>query len=122
MENEILEEKPLIKPQKSSKNLIVIILVGATQGLLGLADLSMAYLYKDDFGMGPAEVSLAVSLTQIPWIIKPVWGFISDCFPILGRRRAPYMSIFGTIAISCWICMAYLVESALVAILVVTLI
>ena len=99
-----------------NSNLVVISLVALAQGVLGLADLSMSYLYKDDFGMSPAEVSMAVSLTNIPWIVKPLWGFTSDCFPIFGRRRAPYLIIFGSLAVISWIFMSVAVSTPFTAI------
>lgn len=91
--------KDLAQHSAFNSNVLVICLVAAAQGVLGLSDLSVRYLYKDDLEMSPAEVSMAVSLTNIPWIIKPLWGFTSDCFPIMGRRRAPYLAIFGVIAV-----------------------
>lgn len=30
-----------------------------------------------------------------PWMIKPIFGFISDAAPILGERRRPYLVICG---------------------------
>ena len=76
----------------------------------------MSYLYKDDFGMSPAAVSLANSLTGIPWIIKPLWGFISDCFPILGYRRKPYLTIFGFVGVCAWLFMSFVVSAPWMAI------
>jgi MFS family permease len=76
----------------------------------------MSYFYKDDFGMSPAAVSMANSLTAIPWIIKPFWGFISDCFPIFGYRRKPYLTIFGLVGVSAWVFMALVVNSSWMAI------
>lgn len=98
MASQDIEEEPLKgTPSKYSITAVVICLVGISQGFLGLSDLSMSYLYKDDFKMSPASVAFATSLASIPWIIKPLWGFISDCFPIMGRRRSPYLAIFGII-------------------------
>ncbi|RLN92900.1 hypothetical protein BBJ28_00009745 [Nothophytophthora sp. Chile5] len=41
-----------------------------------------------------AEGTIVVSATvlvQIPWCYKMFFGILSDCFPILGYRRRPYM-------------------------------
>uniref|UniRef100_H3GS27 Uncharacterized protein n=1 Tax=Phytophthora ramorum TaxID=164328 RepID=H3GS27_PHYRM len=38
-------------------------------------------------------VTSATVLVQIPWCYKMFFGVISDCFPILGYRRRPYMVI-----------------------------
>jgi folate/biopterin transporter len=88
---------------KSSINTVVIALIALSQGLLCMADLALSYMYKDDFKLSPAQVALFTSLMTIPWIIKPLWGFISDCCPILGKRRSPYLMIFGITGATCWI-------------------
>lgn len=116
------EEKLLKKESWWSGTMFVICMVAIAQGVLGLADLSMSYLYKDDFGMSPAQVSIANSVTSLPWIIKPVWGFISDCFPIAGKRRGPYLAIFGLVAVGAWVSMSMLVNSAIAAVIVMLVI
>lgn len=92
-------------------NTLVISLIAISQGLLCISDLALSYLYKDDLNLSPAQVALLVSLTNIPWIIKPLWGFISDCYPIFGKRRSPYLFIFGLIGSSAWIAMGTFVNS-----------
>jgi hypothetical protein len=72
----------------------------------GLSDLAMNYLYKDDLKLQPYEVSKINSIVFIPWIIKPVYGFISDSFPINGYRRKSYLFIFGIAVICCWLLMS----------------
>ena len=76
-------------------NPTVITFIAFSQGLLSLTDLATFYLLKDDLGFSPSKVSFFTSLVMIPWMIKPLWGFISDSFPILNKRRSPYLFIFG---------------------------
>ena len=40
-----------------------------------------------------AEVWLEIA--HLPWITKPLYGFVSDTFPIMGERRRPYLVICG---------------------------
>ena len=35
------------------------------------------------------------ALAHIPWMIKPLYGFFTDTFPIYGLRRRPYIVICG---------------------------
>jgi len=116
------DEKELLKGGSWGGNMVVICMVALAQGVLGLAELSMSYLYKDDFGMSPAQVSVATSITSLPWIMKPLWGFISDCFPIAGRRRAPYLAAFGMLGVTAWSCMSTMVNSPIAAILTMLII
>lgn len=54
------------------------------QGALGLARLATTFYLKDDLGMGPAESGALLGLASLPWVIKPVYGFLSDSVPIFG--------------------------------------
>ncbi|CAE8584243.1 unnamed protein product, partial [Polarella glacialis] len=65
------------------------------QGALGLAALAKPYLLKDELHLPPAEASVLLSLTYWPWLLKPVWGFIVDSFPIFGSRRRAYLVLAG---------------------------
>lgn len=39
------------------------------------------------------------------WIIKPLYGFISDGFPIGGQRRKPYLYICSLANFGIWLLM-----------------
>jgi len=90
---------------------LVVFLVSFSQGIQGLSDLALSYMYKDDLKLQPYEVSRISGLIGLPWIIKPLYGFISDSFPIFGYRRKPYLFIFGFIVSMCWILMSFYVDS-----------
>ncbi|KAE8682546.1 putative folate-biopterin transporter 6 [Hibiscus syriacus] len=40
-------------------------------------------------------VQLYIGLYYIPWIMKPIWGLLTDVFPIRGYRRRPYFVVAG---------------------------
>ena len=48
---------------------------------------------KDILHFNPADSSRANSLSYIPWMIKPIFGLISDSLPICGYRRKSYLLI-----------------------------
>lgn len=35
------------------------------------------------------------AIAHLPWMIKPLYGFVTDTFPIYGLRRQPYIVICG---------------------------
>ena len=35
------------------------------------------------------------AIAHVPWMIKPLYGLITDSLPIWGRRRRPYLIICG---------------------------
>lgn len=97
--------------QQIKMNYIVIILCGLSQGVQSLSDLALSYFYKDDLNLHPYEVSRIASIVSIPWIIKPVYGFISDSFPIFGFRRKPYLIIMAILVSICWTMMGLYVTT-----------
>ena len=52
------------------------------QGVLGLASLARTYYMKETLGLSPAEASALLGITSLPWVIKPVYGFLT------GARHA----------------------------------
>lgn len=94
-----------------STELIAILLVYFVQGILGLARLAVSFFLKDELALSPAEVSALLGIVAIPWMIKPLFGFISDGLPIFGYRRRPYLVLSGILGTSSWLIMATLVHS-----------
>lgn len=74
-----------------------IVLVYFVQGILGLSRLAKDFFVKDELGLDPAQASLIFSASSIPWLVKPLWGFISDSIPLFGYRRKSYLALCGAI-------------------------
>ncbi|GMF59694.1 unnamed protein product [Phytophthora fragariaefolia] len=53
-----------------------------------------------------AQVAAAKELVILPWSFKVFYGIMSDCFPIMGYRRRPYMVIGWVICIAMLLLMA----------------
>ena len=102
-----------------SAELFGILTVYFVQGILGLARLAVSFFLKDDLGLTPAEVAALTGITALPWIIKPVFGFISDGLPIFGYRRRPYLILSGFLGCASWLALATLVDDAFTATLVI---
>lgn len=94
-----------------SVELIAILTVYFVQGILGLARLAVSFFLKDELGLSPAQVSVLFSIVALPWIIKPVFGFISDGLPIFGYRRRPYLVLSGLLGTISWVSLATVVHT-----------
>jgi len=53
--------------------------------------------------MGDAGGQLFDALRQIGWFIKPVWGIISDRYPIFGYHRKSWYVLMASLATIFWI-------------------
>ena len=62
-----------------------------SQGVAGtLIQQPLAYHLKSD-GMAAHHVAQAFAFVAIPWIVKPLYGLISDSIPLWGYRRKSYL-------------------------------
>lgn len=41
------------------------------------------------------QVAVLVGLAGLPWVVKPLYGFISDSIPLFGYRRRSYLMLCG---------------------------
>lgn len=115
-----LTEKVLFGNEPSPE-LVAILLVYFVQGILGLARLAVSFFLKDELGLSPAEVSALMGVAALPWIIKPVFGFISDGLPLFGYRRRPYLILSGLLGTASWLGLAFFAHSALTATVAIAL-
>ncbi|CBN59095.1 MULTISPECIES: folate/biopterin family MFS transporter [Kamptonema] len=107
---DFLKEK-IFFGNEPTPELIALLLIYFVQGILGLARLAVSFFLKDQLGMSPVEVSAMLGVTALPWVIKPLFGFMSDGLPIFGYRRRPYIILSGLLGTSAWIALATIVHS-----------
>nr|GMD32458.1 probable folate-biopterin transporter 3 [Ipomoea batatas] len=80
--------------------LSVVIVYGINQGLsLGLSRISIQYYMKDEQKLQPSEAQIFTGIISLPWIVKPLWGLLTDVLPIAGYRRRPYFILAGSLGV-----------------------
>ncbi|PIM98339.1 Acetyl-CoA transporter [Handroanthus impetiginosus] len=90
---------------------IAVAMVYFVQGVLGLARLAVNFYLKDDLHLDPAETAIISGFSSLPWLVKPLYGFISDSFPLFGYRRRSYLVLSGLLGAFSWTLMATFVDS-----------
>ncbi|KAJ0240248.1 Folate-biopterin transporter 1 [Hirschfeldia incana] len=88
-----------------------VAMVYFVQGVLGLARLAVSFYLKDDLHLDPAETAVIMGLSSLPWLVKPLYGFISDSVPLFGYRRRSYLVLSGLLGAFSWTLMAGFVDS-----------
>merc|ERR1719223_2102978 len=69
---------------------------------------ALQFLLKDTYKVTPATIDFMFAPVSLVWGAKPLWGFISDSFPIAGYRRQSYAiiaamtSITGLLLLGFW--------------------
>ncbi|XP_075522566.1 putative folate-biopterin transporter 6 isoform X1 [Primulina tabacum] len=80
----------------------VVLVYGLNQGFSwSLFKVVSDYYWKDVQKVQPSEVQLFIGLYYIPWVMKPVWGLLTDVFPVKGFRRRPYFILSGAAGALC---------------------
>ena len=108
---EFLKEK-LFFGNEPTQELIAILIVYFVQGILGLARLAVSFFLKDELALSPAQVAALMGIAALPWMIKPVFGFLSDGLPLFGYHRRSYLVLSGLIGTTAWLCLATVVDTA----------
>ena len=82
---------------------------------------AMRFWMMDDVKVTPAQMAAIMGVTAIPWCMKPVYGFISDSYPIGGLRRRPYMVIMSFVCCFMWIILPFVPHDEFTITLVMTI-
>ncbi|KAF3453492.1 hypothetical protein FNV43_RR03932 [Rhamnella rubrinervis] len=64
---------------------------------------AVSYQLKDRLKLSPSASQFVFSIAFFPWSIKPLYGIISDCIPIKGRKRIPYLLLATVLSLVPWV-------------------
>lgn len=64
----------------------------------GLVNQPLTYFLKEVHGWAPDTVTRYLAVLAIPWLLRPLYGLVSDFFPLLGYRRKSYLIIANVAA------------------------
>jgi MFS family permease len=77
------------------------------QGMWYLPNQAITIVLKDR-GLSAGQVATFFAITTVPWLIKPVYGLVSDFVPLFGRRRTSYFLLTSALAALCGFALALL--------------
>jgi MFS family permease len=76
---------------------VLFAIVYFAQGMWSLPDQTITITFKDR-GFEPGQVAAFFALATVPWMIKPVYGLLSDFVPLFGQRRKSYLLLTSSTA------------------------
>jgi MFS family permease len=77
---------------------LVYVVEGVGQ-IVGLISQPLNYYLKEALGWTPVQVTAFITVFNLPWIIKPLYGLVSDFVPLFGYRRKSYLIVANIAAI-----------------------
>jgi predicted MFS family arabinose efflux permease len=88
--------------QMVNRLLLFFALVYVVEGLGqigGLISQPLTYYLKQTHGWTALQVTAFITVFNVPWVIKPVYGLVSDFLPLFGYRRKSYLLIANAAAV-----------------------
>jgi MFS family permease len=77
---------------------IVYAVEGIGQAKSGIMWQPLSHWLKVTLHWDPVRISASLAILDLPWVIKPLWGAISDFVPLFGYRRRPYLVLANVAA------------------------
>jgi len=93
---------------------IVYVVEGIGQADFGVIAQPLTWYLKTS-GWTPLQVTAYLAIFNLPWVIKPVYGIVSDFVPLFGYRRKSYLLIASTVAAAAYACVARLANPGPIA-------
>ena len=90
---------------------IVYVVEGIGQARVGIIYQPLTNFLKTS-GWSPLEVTAYFGVLNFPWVIKPVFGLVSDFLPLFGYRRTSYLMLASAAAALSYSAIAWLNEPA----------
>jgi hypothetical protein len=63
--------------------------MGQTDGIISQP---LNYYLKQVYQWTPVQIAAFLTVLNLPWFIKPLYGIVSDFIPLFGYRRKPTSS------------------------------
>src|SRR5690242_10280994 len=82
---------------EARRHALLFAIVYFAQGMWYLPNQTITIVMKDG-GLRPDAVANFFAIAGLPWLIKPLYGMISDFFPLLGRRRFSYLVLSSSLS------------------------
>jgi BT1 family len=97
---------------------IVYVVEGIGQGRVGIVFQPINH-YLKEIGWTPFDVTAYLAILNFPWVIKPLYGLVSDFVPLFGFRRKSYLIVASLLAAAAYAVIATLNEPGEFALLLV---
>lgn len=76
---------------------LVYVVEGVGQ-ISGLIAQPLSYYLKQEHGWTALQVTAYLAIFNLPWIVKPIYGVVSDLVPLFGYRRKSYLVAANLVA------------------------
>ena len=102
---------------------VVYTVEGVGQAKVGVVWQPLTWYLKEVQGWTPLQISAGLAVLDLPWIVKPLYGAISDFLPLFGYRRRSYLLLANAAAIAAfvWVAQEHAPAAIVLALLVTSI-
>ncbi|HVC61122.1 MAG TPA: MFS transporter [Acetobacteraceae bacterium] len=73
---------------------------GIGQAKAGIVWQPLTYFLKTRYGWTALQIAASLAVLDVPWVVKPLYGLVSDFLPLFGYRRRSYLLLSNLAAIA----------------------
>jgi predicted MFS family arabinose efflux permease len=78
---------------------IVYTVEGFCQAKVGVVWQPLTDYLKTALGWDAVQIAASLAVLDVPWVVKPLYGMISDFLPLFGYRRRSYLLVANVAAV-----------------------
>jgi MFS family permease len=75
---------------------------GITEPGAGIASQPIFFLLKEGLRLSASQAATFLAIVSVAWNVKPLYGLLSDFFPLFGYRRKSYLLLTTSLAATAW--------------------
>jgi MFS family permease len=83
---------------------VVYTVEGFCQAKVGVVWQPLTHYLKETKGWDAVQIAASLAVLDVPWVVKPLYGIVSDFLPLFGYRRRSYLLLAnaGAVAAFLW--------------------
>jgi MFS family permease len=78
---------------------IVFTVEGIGQAKVGVIWQPLTHYLKETQGWTALQIASSLAVLDVPWVVKPLYGMVSDFLPLFGYRRRSYLLLANVAAV-----------------------
>jgi len=91
---------------------IVYTVEGFCQAKVGIVWQPLVHYLKETQGWDTLQIAASLAVLDVPWVVKPLYGMISDFLPLFGYRRRSYLLLASAAAVGAFLWTTQVLEPA----------
>ncbi len=79
---------------------VVYTVEGFCQAKIGVIWQPLTHYLKESQGWDAVHIATSLAVLDVPWVVKPLYGIVSDFLPLFGFRRRSYLLLANAVAVA----------------------